>query len=205
MFSRNNLQFHPELAAEYYTAHPGKKEIDRKIQAKPEIGEPGTAYYDYYGSPIMDAAIETAHQYVEAAKIADIIAQYIRLFGYDARAHTDADYQVLCVPLAVDSRRGVLGRLGILIHPVYGPCLRLAVVTTDIELLPANKYRTYPIEFFCKICKKCAANCPSNKIKGKEVNLNQVVEEFKTCEIIRGISITKVLPFPGSLMTLIFP
>ncbi len=264
MFARNHLQFHPELAAAYYTAHPGKKEIDLKIQAKPEIGEPGSAFYDYYGSPIIDtafaylartrfasmgeknekkkefekerltetieyiarlygavdvgitalqpyhfysragrhkegwgnavesthrtaviivvamnidmikkapalsAASETSRRYVEAAGIADIIAHYIRFFGYDARAHTDANYQVLCVPLAVDSGLGVLGRLGILIHPVYGPCLRLAVVTSDIELLPTKKYHACSIEYFCKICKKCAENCPSKSIAGGE-------------------------------------
>jgi reductive dehalogenase len=115
-------------------------------------------------APALSAAVETSHQYVEAARIADIIAQYIRLFGHDARAHTDANYQVLCVPIAVDSGLGVLGRLGILIHPAYGPCLRLAVVTTDIELPPTKKYHAYPIESFCKICKKCATNCPSKSI-----------------------------------------
>ncbi|MFC2156063.1 4Fe-4S dicluster domain-containing protein [Acidobacteriota bacterium] len=264
MFARNNLQFHPELAAMYYSAHPEKKEIDEKIRDKPELGEPGSAYYDHYGSPVMDAAftylartrfaasgekskekktitnekmirairdiarlygavdvgftellpyhlysrfgrhkegwgeiiknqhhsaivfvvkmdldmikgapalsaaIETSHQYVEAAKIAYIIAEYIRSFGYDARAHTDANYQVLCVPIAVDSGIGVLGRLGIFMHPVSGPCVRLSVVTTDLKLDDTKKKKDYRVEHFCRVCKKCADNCPSKSIPNDE-------------------------------------
>lgn len=55
-------------------------------------------------APALPAILESSRQYVEAAKIANIIAEYVRGFGYQARAHTDGNYQVLCVPLAVDSR-----------------------------------------------------------------------------------------------------
>jgi reductive dehalogenase len=260
MFARNNLQFHRELAGKYYAAHPEKKEIDRKILDKPELGEPGATYYDPYGSPIIDAAftylartrlaasgennrekkkitkeeitgnikniahiygavdigitelkpyhlyshkgrhkegwgdvvnndhacavvivvpmninmikkapglfssVETAHQYVEAAKISNVIAEYIRSFGYNARVHTDANYQLLCVPVAVDSGIGELGRLGVFMHHVYGPCVRLSVVTTDLELEFTKKNKDYHIGHFCRICKKCADNCPSKSI-----------------------------------------
>lgn len=115
-------------------------------------------------APRLSASIETSHQYVEAAKIANIIAEYIRSFGYDARAHTDANYQVLCVPVAVDAGIGVLGRLGIFMHPVYGPCVRLSVVTTELELEYTGKNKEFHVEHFCNICKKCADNCPSKSI-----------------------------------------
>jgi ferredoxin len=267
MFSRNMLQFHPHLAEIYYAAHPGAKEIDRKVHEKPELGEPGHSYYDTYYSPFFDAAfgylartrgaargeaapekknidpaafsrvidkmarfygavdvgitglksyhlyshagrhaenwgeriennhctaiaivvamdtnmikaapglpiiLESSRQYVEAAKIAHIIAGYIRSFGYDARAHTDGNYQVLCVPTAVDAGLGVLGRIGLLMHPVHGPCVRLSVVTTELELPqlppPGKKSTLSTIEHFCGICKKCAHNCPTQSI-GKE-------------------------------------
>jgi reductive dehalogenase len=264
MFSRNNLNYHPHLAEQYYKNHPQKRDIDEKIHAKPEIGEPGHLYYDPYYSPSFDAPfdylahtrtashakpsgekqevdkskisqvvnelarfygavdvgftplksyhiyshagrradnwgnevdlsthscaiaivvrmnvnmikaaptlpviMESAHQYVEAAKIANIVAAYIRRFGYDARAHTDGNYQVMCVPVAIDAGLGELGRLGIMMHPVYGPCVRISVVTTELELLsespkpnPANR----SIQEFCEICKKCADNCPTQSI-----------------------------------------
>ncbi|MCP4672922.1 MAG: 4Fe-4S dicluster domain-containing protein [Desulfobacula sp.] len=113
---------------------------------------------------------ESAQKYVEAAKISNIIAGYIRQFGYRARAHNDGNYDVLCVPIAVESGLGELGRMGIFMHKIHGPCVRIAVVTTDIVLpdsLPKKPFydcSSGSMEEFCKICKKCADNCPSNSI-----------------------------------------
>jgi reductive dehalogenase len=114
-------------------------------------------------APSLPIILESSRLYVETAKIASIVAEYIRGFGYDARAHTDGNYEVLCVPIAVDSGIGELGRLGIFIHPVYGPCVRISVVTTDLELEPTHT-RNYWIREFCEICKKCADNCPTKSI-----------------------------------------
>jgi ferredoxin len=123
-------------------------------------------------APALPVILESSRQYVEAAKIANIVAQYLRDLGYDARAHTDGNYEVLCVPLAVEAGLGALGRLGLLMHPVYGPCVRLSVVTTDLEFPPADKKapngNTRTIEHFCEICKKCADNCPTQSICGGE-------------------------------------
>lgn len=115
-------------------------------------------------APTSSVLQESAQKYVETAKISNILAGYIRNFGYQARAHNDANYEVLCVPLAVESGLGELGRMGIFMHRVHGPCVRLAIVTTDLELpdspIPKPRY----MEEFCKICKKCADNCPSGSI-----------------------------------------
>jgi reductive dehalogenase len=118
-------------------------------------------------APALPVILESAHQYMEAAKIACIIAEYLRLLGYASTAHTDGNYETLCVPLAVDSGLGELGRLGILIHHRHGPCVRLSVVTTDVELVPTKKKR-FQIHSFCRICKKCARNCPSKAITDGE-------------------------------------
>ncbi len=259
MFSRNQLQFHPQLAADYYRQKPHFRTGDEKLHSRPELGQPGHVYDDplytpvfaaafsyldrtrdaacgevnpqrsaaavagirstildlarYYGAvdvgiaalrpyhfyshsgrraehwgitipteagsavivvvamdwkmiagaPSLPAILESARQYVEAAKIASIIAEYIRSLGYSARAHIDGNYQVLCVPLAVDAGLGELGRLGVLIHPVYGPCVRLAAITTELDLPPTPK-RSLHIGTFCRICKKCAENCPTRAI-----------------------------------------
>jgi len=114
--------------------------------------------------PTSSVLQESAQKYVEAAKISNILAGYIRYFGYNARAHNDGNYDTLCVPVAVEAGLGELGRMGILMHRVHGPCVRLAVVTTDLEL--PNSVRPNPsyMEEFCQICKKCADNCPSGSI-----------------------------------------
>lgn len=119
-------------------------------------------------APGLPVIIESSRQYVESAKIANIIAQYLRDLGFDSRAHTDGNYEVLCVPLAVDAGLGVLGRIGIFMHPVHGPCVRISAVTTELELPAANELNRLKsmetIEFFCDICKKCADNCPTQSI-----------------------------------------
>ena len=124
------------------------------------------------GAPTLPVILESARQYVESAKIASIIAEYIRGLGYQARAHTDGNYKVLCVPLAVDAGLGELGRLGLLIHPVYGPCVRLSAVTTELELEPSPR-RSIHARAFCRICKKCAANCPTRAISSDEEPLSR--------------------------------
>ncbi len=110
---------------------------------------------------------ESARKYVEVAKISNILAQYIREFGYRATAHNDANYETLCVPLAVDSGLGELGRMGLFMHGKFGPCVRLAVVTTELELPPAEG-SDYHMEEFCRICKKCSDNCPTGAISGED-------------------------------------
>lgn len=121
---------------------------------------------------------ESAQKYVEAAKISNILAGYIRKFGYKARAHNDANYDTLCVPAAVESGVGELGRMGIMMHTVHGPCVRLALVTTDLELPDSKKPAPQYMEEFCKICKKCADNCPSGSISHDEEPISRNVRHW---------------------------
>jgi ferredoxin len=114
-------------------------------------------------APTLPQILESTGKYVETAKIAHIIANYIKLLGYDAKAHYDGQYEVACVPLARDAGLGEVGRLGILMHSRYGPCLRLSAVTTTLELIETDgDYRF--MESFCNFCRKCADNCPSRSI-----------------------------------------
>lgn len=118
-------------------------------------------------APALPVILESSRQYVESAKIAHIVSHYIRELGYEARAHTDGFYETLCVPMAVDAGLGELGRMGLLMHPEYGPCIRLSVVTTNLPLDPTSK-KDHHIREFCDICKKCSDNCPTQSINGGE-------------------------------------
>lgn len=118
-------------------------------------------------APAIPGILESSRLYVETAKIAFILAEFIKQLGYDAKAHTDGNYDVLCVPLAVDAGLGQPGRMGILMHPVHGPCVRLSAVTTGLELEPARPVNFHGHEF-CQICRKCADNCPTRSIPGGE-------------------------------------
>jgi len=114
-------------------------------------------------APSAPVLAESSRQYVEAAKIAHMVAEYLELKGYEARAHVDGHYQVLCAPLAQSAGLGHVGRIGILMHRRYGPCVRLSVVTTNAPLPVSTGEHSY-MESFCQICKKCADNCPSRSI-----------------------------------------
>jgi len=121
-------------------------------------------------APDVATTTESAFQYYETAKIAMIVAKYINLLGYEARAHVDGNYRVMCVPIAADAGLGELGRLGLLITPEFGPRVRLSVVTTDLPLTYDQPIR-FGVQHFCSICKKCATNCPSAAIEkaGKKI------------------------------------
>jgi len=115
-------------------------------------------------APAAPVMVESSRQYVEAARIAWVVAEYIRQLGWNARAHVDANYEVICPPLAEAAGLGHVGRMGIFMHRVHGPCVRLAVVTTDLEL-PVTRGDHSSMEHFCAICRKCADNCPAGAIE----------------------------------------
>lgn len=115
--------------------------------------------------------MESAQQYLNAGTIAVQIAQFIRNLGFDARAHIDANYRVICPIVAQDAGLGVIGRMGLLMTPKLGPRVRIGVITTELELPVDKGSEDLTAVQFCEICKKCATNCPSSAISnnsGKE-------------------------------------
>ena len=118
-------------------------------------------------APRAPVILESSRQYVEAAKIAHVVAGYILGLGYDARPHVDAHYEVACVPVARDAGLGEVGRMSLLMHPVHGPCIRLSVVTTNLELAPTRGEHRY-MDSFCRLCRKCADTCPAAAIPSGE-------------------------------------
>ncbi len=115
-------------------------------------------------APRMPAVMESARQYVEAGKIAVILAAAIRKLGYPARAHIDGNYRVIAPLVAKDAGLGEIGRMGLLMTPKLGPRVRLAVVTTDLPLMPDQATFDPSVIDFCSRCQKCAAVCPSQAI-----------------------------------------
>lgn len=113
------------------------------------------------GPPVVE---ESARQYVEGAKIALILASWIRRLGYPARAHTDGNYRVIAPLVARDAGLGEIGRMGLLMTPRLGPRVRLGVVTTDMPLVAEEPGDDLSVIDFCAVCKKCATNCPVGAI-----------------------------------------
>ncbi len=115
-------------------------------------------------APEAPVVMESARQYVEAARVALQLGYLIRSLGYPARAHIDGNYRVIAPLVARDAGLGEIGRMGLLMTPKLGPRVRLGVVTTDLPLVPDRRGDDQSVLGFCRICKKCAENCPSRSI-----------------------------------------
>ena len=115
-------------------------------------------------APQGTAIMESAQQYLNAGQIAVQLATFIRNLGYEARAHIDANYQVVCPTVAQDAGLGTIGRMGLLMTPKLGPRVRIGVVTTNLQLPESRCLPDSSVLQFCAICKKCAVNCPSQAI-----------------------------------------
>jgi reductive dehalogenase len=114
-------------------------------------------------APHTPTVISSMSNYAQGAFIATQLAAYITNLGYAATANHLRHYDASLVPLAVDAGLGETGRLGYLMTKDFGPRVRLAAVTTDLELI-SDRPVDIGVEDFCKICKKCANCCPSNSI-----------------------------------------
>lgn len=120
-------------------------------------------------NPKGPVVMESAQQYFNAGQIAVQLAQFIRSLGFEARAHIDANYRLICPIVAQDAGLGTIGRMGLLMTPKLGPRVRIGVVSTNLELPDNSQEIDYSVINFCNICKKCAINCPSQSISNHSV------------------------------------
>ena len=115
-------------------------------------------------APQGSIVMESGQQYLESGKIAIQLGKFIRKLGYEARAHVDGNYEVVCPLVARDAGLGEIGRMGILMTPKLGPRVRIAVATTNLPLITDKPLHDYSMIDFCIKCKKCADSCPSQAI-----------------------------------------
>ena len=151
----------------YSHAGRGTDPIGEPLPVKHRFAIAFTVGMDYAmmaSAPDAPVVMESARQYVEAARIAVQLAAFCRGLGYPARAHIDANYQVIAPLVARDAGLGAIGRMGLLMTPRLGPRVRIGVVTTDLPLLPDPKMDDGWMMDFCRLCEKCAENCPSRAI-----------------------------------------
>lgn len=149
-------------------SHRGRKHnYGKKVENKHKYAIAITVEMDHdfvRNAPGALSVLESSRQYVRSGIIALRIAQYIRRMGYDARAHIDGEYEVICPLVARDAGLGEIGRMGLLMSSEIGPRVRIAVITTSIPLLTDERKEEYSVIDFCKKCKKCAEVCPSRAI-----------------------------------------
>jgi ferredoxin len=89
------------------------------------------------------------------------LAQYIRNLGY--QAYASMNDTAASIPYAIKAGLGEYGRHGLLIAPELGPRLRIGKIFTDLPLAH-DKPRSFGVEEFCKICRRCSDECPPKAI-----------------------------------------
>jgi reductive dehalogenase len=151
-------------------------EIDHKyaIAFTVEMDKTMMAY-----APNGPTVMESAQQYLEAGTIAVQITEYIHELGYEAQAHIDGNYSVVCPLVARDAGLGEIGRMGLLMTPELGPRVRIGVVTTNVPLLTTSRRFDDSMIKFCEICKKCANACPPKAIPVENRKLENDVNRWK--------------------------
>ena len=102
--------------------------------------------------------------YLRGAEIAGVMAEFLRSQGVAARPQTNADSEVLHIPLILLAGLGELSRIGELaLNPFVGPRFKSVVLTTDLPLVP-DKPIDFGLQYFCSRCLRCARECPVSAI-----------------------------------------
>jgi reductive dehalogenase len=116
---------------------------------------------------------QSMRAYMRGSVIAGVMAEHLRTLGFSARAQTNADSEVLHIPLILLAGLGELSRIGeLVLNPFVGPRFKSVVMTTDMPLL-ADKPIDFGLQYFCSNCLKCARECPSDAITwGNKVMFN---------------------------------
>jgi epoxyqueuosine reductase QueG len=116
-------------------------------------------------SPSADSFVEVHRVYNSLGVAANRIAAWLRERGYSAQAGHPLMGQALYPPLGQQAGLGWRGLHGLLITPRFGPRVRLAAVYTGITNLPLGRENPHGwIEDYCRICLRCAKECPPRAI-----------------------------------------
>jgi len=116
---------------------------------------------------------QSMRAYMRGAVVAGIIAEQLRSLGFSSRSQTNANSEVLHLPLVLLAGLGELSRIGeLVLNPFVGPRFKSVVLTTNLPLVP-DKPIDFGLQQFCSNCWKCARECPCDAISwGDKVMFN---------------------------------
>ncbi len=116
---------------------------------------------------------QSMRSYLRGAEIAGVMADFLRGQGVPARPQTNADSDVLHIPLILWAGLGELSRIGeLVLNPFVGPRFKSVVMTTDLPLI-ADQPIDFGLQYFCNHCRKCARECPCDAISlGPKIMFN---------------------------------
>jgi ferredoxin len=153
-----------------------------------EDGRPIEMYHRYAVVMLIDQGFDTMEgasgddwisgtqsmrAYLRGAEIAGVMAEFLRGRGFSSRPQSNADSDVLHIPLVMWAGLGELSRIGeLVLNPFVGPRFKSVVLTTDLPMA-VDKPVDFGLQYFCNNCLKCARECPCDAIPwGKPVMFN---------------------------------
>ena len=153
-----------------------------------EDGRPIEMYHRYAVVMLIDQGFDTMEGasgddwisgtqsmrgYLRGAEIAGVMAAQLRSLGFPSRSQTNADSDVLHIPLILWAGLGELSRIGeLVLNPFVGPRFKSVVLTTDMPLA-VDEPIDFGLQYFCNNCLKCARECPCDAISwGNSVMFN---------------------------------
>ena len=153
-----------------------------------EDGRPIEMYHRYAVVMLIDQGFDTMEGasgddwisgtqsmrgYLRGAEIAGVMADLLRRQGFSSRSQTNADSDVLHIPLILWAGLGELSRIGeLVLNPFVGPRFKSVVFTTDFPM-EVDKPIDFRLQYFCDNCLKCARECPCDAIPwGNKVMFN---------------------------------
>ncbi len=116
------------------------------------------------------SAAQSYMSYSKAAFTASAMSEYIQMLGFEAKDNHLMDYQVIIPPLLELAGLGEMGRHGVIINPSLGSRFKASVVLTNMPLA-IDKPIEFGVQEFCKVCKKCAIECPSQSISKSDYKM----------------------------------
>jgi len=155
-------------------------ELDHKYAIVFLIDQGWRSFHGALGSDWLSAA-QSMKSYSTSGFIATVVANYIRRLGYEAEPHFSDHYKVLMPPLVLLSGLGEMSRLGgTVLNPFLGPRFKASAVTTNLPLEP-DRPIDFGLQHYCKVCKKCARECPSQAISHAEETI--IYNDYETYEL----------------------
>ncbi len=136
-------------------------------------------------SPSHIALKEIMRTYYELGRAANKICDFLRARGFSAQAGQALGGDVIYPLLAESAGLGAIGKHGLLIHPKFGPSLRIGAVYTSIENLPKTEDNEHLwLKSFCSGCKACVRKCPVQAIYEEDIinpDGSVVSSDYKLC------------------------
>ena len=127
-------------------------------------------------APQMDTYMAAMLGYAKSSTITAQLVTFIKAMGYDAMTDDHECYYSPMVPLSHNAGLGEMGRCNMIVNPKIGNRMKTGALLTNLELIPDGP-KEFGLEAFCKLCMKCADQCP---VKAISHDAPQMVNGQKT-------------------------